>query len=54
MYSNRVRDSWDRCQAPLVAKAVKLKQARLLIPVRWASERLNNKRTKHVEPKAED
>jgi len=25
MYSNRVRDSWDRCQTPLVVKAVKLK-----------------------------
>ena len=35
-------------------KQLELKQARLLIPVRWASERLNNKRTKHVEPKAED
>lgn len=23
MYSNRVLDSWDRCQTPLVVKAVK-------------------------------
>ena len=34
-------------------KQLKLKQARPLIPVRWASKGLNSRRTKHVEPKAE-
>ena len=32
MYSNRVLDSWDRCQTPLVVEAVKLKASSLIEP----------------------
>ncbi len=32
MYSNRVRDSWDRCLALLVAEAIKLKASSPLNP----------------------